>query len=178
MAIIVPVRNYQRSVKVRIAGRSLGPTAGTFVNLDSARVQRDISRHASIGGIHDAGSHIEIISDGYRDSGGTVAPRATGLVLDVAPVAWVNAAKVAGSQGTAGTATVGAADATNPRVDIVCVNTTTGAFSVVAGVATVRASLANPVGFGLVGANLIPLALVLVPATATNLTTANVANIA
>jgi hypothetical protein len=72
--------------------------------------------------------------------------------------------------GAAGTATVGTADVTNPRVDTVVVDTTAGTFSVIAGTATAGASSFNLSGKGTVPANRVVLAYIIVPATATNLT--------
>jgi hypothetical protein len=138
MSTLVPLRAFNRSQKFDIGAKSVSPSSTVYVNVDSPRVQRDLARHAAIGALLQVGPSFFQADDGYVTGGGKVSSRATTLVLDVSPVAWVNAAKVAGVQSTAGTATLGAADATNPRIDVVVVDTTTGAFSVIAGTATLR----------------------------------------
>lgn len=179
MSTIVTLRNFNRSQGVRIGGKKLRSNADTFVNVDSPRVQRDLGRHSAIGAFLHTGTAFFQLDDGYVTNGGVVSNRATGLVLDVSPVSFITAAGATVSA-AAGTATVGAADATNPRVDTIVVNTSSGAYSVIAGTAAAGAQIINPAatGFlaskGTVVANRIVLAYVLVPATATNLVAANV----
>jgi hypothetical protein len=199
MSTFVGIRTLNRTQKFDIGGRLISPATGVagsgagvtaFVNLDNARVRRDIARHTTLGAlITGAGVPFSLSDDGVITQGGAVAVRATGLVLDVSAVNFTNAAGTAGA-GAAGTATVGAADATNPRIDTIAVNTSNGAFVVIAGIPTPGATLFNHRGaagidaFAGVGnvtavtawpAQRIPLAHVLVPATATNLT--QVANV-
>lgn len=186
MSVLVSFRNYNRSQRVRVGGKVLNATSDTLLNVDSPRVQRDLARHSAIGAIHEgARGRIFQADDGYLTGGGVVANRATGLVVDISATSWVNAAKVAGNA-AAGTATVGAADGTNPRIDIVVVNTGSGAYSVVAGTATANATLAlqrpgqttnTLAGIAAVPASSIALAYILVPANATNLTAANVLDV-
>jgi hypothetical protein len=175
MSTMVGFRGTGRS-RTRVGGKALTSDKTTLVNLDNKRAFRDLVRHGSI-----ASTSIQVVApffqndDGVVEQGGAVTNRATGLVLDVSAVHFTRASGAKGT-GAAGTATVGAADATNPRVDTVVVDTTSGAFSVIAGTATAGASLFNLQGKGAVPANRIVLAYVLVPATATNLTAANVAD--
>jgi hypothetical protein len=201
MSTFVGVRKLNRSQKFDIGGRTIAPATGAsgsgsgataFVNVDNPRVNRDLARHTTLGALLlGVGTSFSLADDGTIAQGGFVANRATGLVLDVAAVNFITAAGVAGA-GAAGTATVGAADATNPRVDTIAVNTANGAFVVIAGIATPGATLANHRGaagidsFAGTGnvtavtawpAQRIPLAHVLVPATATNLVAANVLDI-
>jgi hypothetical protein len=186
MSTLVPLRAFNRSQKFDIGAKSVSPSSTVYVNVDSPRVQRDLARHAAIGALLQVGPSFFQADDGYVTGGGKVSSRATTLVLDVSPVAWVNAAKVAGVQSTAGTATLGAADATNPRIDVVVVDTTTGAFSVIAGTATAGASLSPTrpgaastylAGVPAISANKIALAYVLLPPTATTVLAANVLDV-
>jgi hypothetical protein len=194
MSTFIGVRALNRSQRIDLGGRTISPATGVagsnagvtgFVNLDNQRVRRDLARHTTLGAIvTGTGLPFALADDGTIVAGGQVTVRATGLVLDVTAVNFV-----AGS-GVAGTATVGTADATNPRIDTIAVNTASGAFVVIAGIPTPGATLFNHRGaagidsFAGVGnvttvtawpAARIPLAHVLVPASATNLT--QVANV-
>jgi microcystin-dependent protein len=80
-----------------------------------------------------------------------------------------------------------AANATNPRIDRVCLRVRDAfhgdaandvAFVIITGTATSGATLANLTGAGAVPASHLLLANVLVPASATTITTANIANVA
>jgi hypothetical protein len=199
MSTFIGVRALNRSQRIDLGGRTISPATGVagsgagvtgFVNLDNLRVRRDLARHTTLGAIvTGTGLPFALADDGTIVAGGQVTVRATGLVLDVTAVNFVTAAGVAGS-GAAGTATVGTADGTNPRIDTIAVNTATGAFVVIAGIPTPGATLFNHRGasgidsFAGTGnvtavtawpAARIPLAHVLVPAAATNLT--QVANV-
>ena len=176
MSQLVPFRGFNRSQKVGLGGKDLRPNASTFINIDNPRVIRDLGRHSAIGSIFAVGSAFYQNDDGYVEYGGSVTKQAAGLVLDVTTGGFRRANGAAGTI-TAGTATLGAADATNPRIDTIVVNTTTGAVSVIAGTATAGAHLSEPsrtgfrAGVGTVPADRIVLAYVLLPATATNPTT-------
>lgn len=185
MSTLVPIRAFNRSQRFDIASKAVSPTVTKYVNVDSGRVQRDLARHSAIGAVLQVGPSFFQNDDGWVTGGGVVTPRATTLVVDVGAVSWVNAAKVAGNS-AAGTATLGAADATNPRIDIVVVNTSTGAYSVVAGTATAGASLTPTrpgvastflAGVAAVPASSIALAYILLPATATTISAANVLDV-
>lgn len=177
MSVLIGLRAFNRSQKSRIGGKQPTSNKTTWVNVDNARVQRDLARHSAIGAVHTVGVPFTQIDDGVVDAGGAVTVRATGLVLDVSAVNYTRGDGTTKGSGAAGTATVGAADATNPRIDIIAVNSATGAFVVVAGTASAGASLDNHRGLADLPANRIALAHVLVPATATNLTQASVADV-
>lgn len=175
MSLHVPFRAFNRSQRPRIGGEQFtSPTASVWLNVDNPRIQRDLARHSSLGSIFAVGDALGLPSDGYITAGGKVAVRATTLVMDVAPVFFTRASGVNGTQ-VADTVTIGAADATNPRIDVVAVDTNTPDIVVVAGTATANATLFNRLGVvATLPANRIPIALVLVPATATTLSQANV----
>ena len=178
MSTLVGFRNFNRSRDIQYGDKTLAKTTGgvTYVNVDNPRVHRDIGRHAAIGGVYQvAGPHWQA-DDGVIRAGGKATVRATGLVVDVSAVELTSAAGTNVS-GAAGTATIGTADGTNPRIDTIAVNTSTGAFVVVAGTATAGATLANRRGLADVPASRMALAWVLVPATATNLVQTNVADV-
>lgn len=176
MSLMVGFRSLSRKFNADVGGRGFTTATTTWVNLDNKRVARDLARHSSIGQLVQVGSFWKS-DDGVVDFGGKVTVRATGLVLDVSAVNFTRGDGTTKGSGAAGTATVGAADATNPRIDTVVVDTTSGAYSVVAGTATAGANLVNRTGIGTLAANRIALAYVLVPATATNLTQDLVADV-
>jgi hypothetical protein len=186
MSTMLPVRAFNRSQRLGIGGKDLRSSATTLVNLDNKRVQRDIARHSTLGGFMPVGPAFFQDDKGTVEYGGTVAVRATTLVVDVAAGAGYRNDTGAAFSWAVGTATVGAADATNPRIDIVGVNVTNGALSVTAGTATAGASLTltRPgaastylAGVAAVPANIVALAYILVPATATTLLQANVLDV-
>lgn len=176
MSTILGVRAFNRSQKFSIGDKAASPTQTALVNVDSKRVQRDIARHASIGALLQVQAPFFQNDDGVVTQGGKVTVQATGLILNVSAINFTRGDGTTTGSGAAGTATVGAADATNPRIDTVVVDTTAGTYSVIAGTATAGANLFNLSGKGTVPANRIVLAYVLVPATATNLSQSNVAD--
>lgn len=173
MSTMLGFRSYSRSQKFDLGGKSLTTGATALVNIENKRVQRDVGRHSAIGSMIQVMAPFFQNDDGVIERSGKVTVRATTLVTDVSETYFTRASGVAGS-GVAGTATVTAADITNPRVDTIVVDTTTGAYSVIVGVATVGASTYNLAGKAIVPANRIVLAYVLVPANATTLLQTNV----
>lgn len=176
MSLLIGFRTLARRSGFDVGSKSFVPQKTTWVNLDNKRVSRDLARHSAIGQLIQAGIPFFQNDDGVVDQGGKVTVRATGLVLDVSAVNFTRASGATGS-GVAGTATVGAADATNPRIDAVVVDTTSGAISVAAGTATAGTNLVTLAGKPALVANRIALSYVLVPNTATNLVQDNVVDV-
>lgn len=180
MSLHLPFKSLNRSQRVRVGGATLSSAATaapTYVNIESPRILRDLARHTTLGGVIQAGAPFGFASDGYRTDGGLVSVRATGLVMDVSAAFFVRASGATGTN-PADTVTIGAADGTNPRIDLVCIDTNTPDAVVIAGTATANANLYNRLGVTPTApANRIPIALVLVPPTATNLLQTNVARL-
>lgn len=173
MSLLVGYRALNRNQKWDLGGKVLSTTNTVLVNLDNPRVQRDLARHGTVAPPVQAAGPFEQNDDGVVRAGGTIATRATTLVLDIAAAQYTTAAKVDRAT-TATTVTLGAADATNPRIDTVVVNTTSDAVTAIAGTATAGASKVNLSGKGTVPASRVVLGYVLVPPTATNITQAAV----
>jgi len=169
MSTILGFRSFHRGDKFSLGDKSVNTTTTTLINVDNKRVQRDLARHSAISQLLQVLPPFFQNDDGVVDQGGKVTVQATGLVLNVGAVNYTRGDGTTKGAGAAGTATVGAADATNPRVDTVVVDTTAGTYSVIAGTATAGANSFNLTGKGTVPANRIVLAYVIVPATATNL---------
>lgn len=174
MSTILGVRAFNRSQHFNIGDKAANPSSTVLVNIDNKRVQRDIARHASIGALLQVQAPFFQNDDGTVDQGGRVTAPASGLVLNVGAINFTRGDGTTKGSGAAGTATVGTADVTNPRIDTVVVDTTAGTFSVIAGTATAGANAFNLTGKGTVPANRIVLAYVVVAANAANIAQANI----
>jgi hypothetical protein len=163
----------RRGIRVRssIASQNAVTVAGNnsvIVDLDDPKTRADIGHHASIGQLQVIGP-VARIANGVAanaavvDQGLVVTPRAGSLVLDVSAgrFRWNSAGTWTTVNVAATTVTLGAADATNPRVDYVQV-TTGGVVSAVAGTAA-----AVPTAAAAPTAPTFKLAEAYVPATAT-----------
>lgn len=172
MSLFAGYRAFNRSQTVRVGGKELSPTTTTWLNLDNKRVQRDIGRHSSIGGLHQVSGAVIVNTGGYVENGGVVT--VSGATASSTAVAGrLNSGAV--FTHTADTTTVGGPDATNPKADTVFIDDADGTpnldDSTVAAAATTNAELLN--GLGAVGADDIPLAAIYWPAaiaTTTGLT--------
>jgi hypothetical protein len=173
MSVLIGLRAFNRSQRFDIGGKSLSPSSTALVNIDNKRVQRDLGRHSAIGAFFQTTPPIFQNDDGVVNQGGKVTTRATTLVLDISPV-YATRASGATVSHVADTVTLTAADATNPRIDTIALNTSSADIVKIDGTATAGANLFNLTGKGTVPANRIVLAYVLVPATATALTQTNV----
>jgi hypothetical protein len=176
MSLLHGFRSLARRTGIDVANKGFTDGATTWLNVDNRRVRRDLAKHSSIGQLIQAGIPFYQADDGVVEHGGKVTVRATGLTVDVSQVI---ATRANGStvNHAADTVAVGAADATNPRIDIIALDTTTPNIVVIAGTATAGATKENHRGVADLPANRIALAHVLVPATATNLTQANVVDV-
>jgi hypothetical protein len=131
MSVLVPFRAFNRSRKPRIGGKTIGTTT-TYVNVDSPRVKRDLSKVSAIGSFVQAGIPFFSADDGVVLTGCVVTP--TGVNNQVA----ISAGRVKNAAGvesavSAGTVTL-VPNAGFPIVSLVVVNADTGAI-VAAGVA-------------------------------------------
>lgn len=182
MSQLLPVRGFNRSQRVGIAGKDVRPNTTTWVNIDNKRVQRDLARHSTLGALMAVGNPIFQDDKGVVETGGVVTVRATGRVVDVSASSGQKADGTNWSA-AAGTATVTANASGQPRIDAVVVNVSTGALSVNAGTGTAGAQVGVPAqtGFltarGVPGTNEVTLALILVPNGATDLSQANVLDV-
>lgn len=173
MSLMVGYRALNRNQKWDLGGKALSLTSTILVNLDNPRVQRDLGRHSTQAAPVQAAGPFEQNDDGIVRIGGVITTRATGLVSDVSATQYTTAAKV-DRTAAAGTATVATADATNPRVDTVAINTSSDAIVVIGGTPTAGATKVNLAGKATVPAGRVVLGYIVVPATATNLTQAAV----
>lgn len=139
MAPFVPVRGYRRgnNKSVRIGKKSISSEATTYVDLGSGTERRDLARFSAIGALYPVGSITstdsevvvieggEVTAQGAPDqtvdiSAGELRDRSTGEYLSFA---------------ASDNEAADAADADDPRVDIVQIDVTDGTISYKAGTA-------------------------------------------
>lgn len=161
MAEILGIRAFNRSQRVRVGLKELTTNKTAYVNLSNGRVRRDLQNHSSIGAFLTVEPLQEIGAvNGFVLAGGSVTASAVpDLNLDVS----LGVIEIGGVRASfaATQVTIAAADATNPRYDLVTVDSS-GAVSVVAG--TPAADPKIPTTTNVV------LAVVKVPATDTAIT--------
>lgn len=167
MAEILGIRAFNRSQRVRVGLKELTTNKTAFVNLDNGRVRRDLQNHSSIGAFLTVSTIQSIgVAGGFIVANGVITdPNPADLKLNVdSGVVEVNGVR---KSFNATEVTITSADATNPRIDAIVVNPTTGAVTVTAG--TAAASPVPPT----VTTNVV-VATVRVPAAATAVTLSNV----
>lgn len=166
----LPIRAFNRSQQVRIGKQKVLPNATTFVDIDDPVSRKELGHHSTLGAVFVVGplsaSNADVVvqSGASTDEGaanndmvvrtyaGTIRNRQTGATVSVPQT----------------DTTIAAADGTNPRNDVIQVNTTTGAVTKVTG--TPAAAPTTPA----VTAGNIGIAVVNVPANDTAITTSQV----
>lgn len=178
MAELLPIRSFSRSQRYSIGLKRIHTNRTVSINLSNPEVRRDLGHHAAIGAFYPVGPLTITADAGYVAQGGAVTQTTpASLTVNVAP----GALKVRSSYDAnnnpvypagfttfaATTKTVGAADATNPRIDLVSVNN--------AGVVTLTpgTAAASPVAPAL-PANSVELARITVRAAATTVVTSDI----
>lgn len=145
----------------RVNGQKVTNKGAITLDLGDPKTRLEYAHHVAIGRIISVGSVAPAVAGTVVTKGGVVTPTTSATVrgLDVtAGTTRVAAGTLNNFLAT--TVAFGAADPTNPRVDLVIVSDTTGAISVVAGTAGVIP--AAPAA----GAGNTALAAVYIPATA------------
>ncbi len=173
MAQYLPVRAFNRSQQVRIGKQRVTPTATTFVDISDALQRKELAYHSAIGAVIPVGplsaSNADVVvnSGAYTDEGaanndlivrtyaGTLRNRQTGATVSV----------------TQTDTTLSAADATNPRIDLIQVDATTGAVTKKTGTAAASPVAPTP------DAGTIVVAQVSVPANDTAITTNQITDV-
>lgn len=171
MSVLLPVRSFNRSQRVRIGGKQLSQSATTLAWLDNQRNQRDIGRHSAIGAVWPVGPAFDQNDDGFITSGGVVT--VAGVTATTTAVAGVRAATGAAVSQAADTVAL-AAPVVNPRVDAVLLDTATPDIVKADGTATAGVNAFTLGGRPTLAANRIGLAYVVwapaVPLVGTNAT--------
>lgn len=131
MSTLVGVKPYNRSAKVGIGIKDVVPGKTTWVNLEKARVLRDLARHVTLGQIFQSQPARYQLDTAQVDQGGLVTPRTGSLTLDVSAInitytsgtdsvytKGATASKAAGTQAVT-------PNATNPLVAAIGLDTST-----------------------------------------------------
>jgi hypothetical protein len=165
MASWIKVRGISRSQKVRIGDTKVTNATTVAIDIDSTKIRRDFQHYQALGSLVVVGSASPTVGDAVT-SGAAVdqGVSATDLALAVSAGTLRKASDGSTVAIAAATPSVGAADGTNPRIDNVIVDTTTGAATVQGG--TAAAVPAAPA----VAAGKVKIAEVLVPANDTAIT--------
>lgn len=164
MASFIKVRAISRSQQVRIGDTKVTRNVSVAVDLDKAKLRRDLERHQNNGAVIVVGQLTNALGT-VVTSGGVVDQGVSASDLAIRVTAGTLRLNGGGTVAiVAGTPSVTAADATNPRIDNVVVTDATGVVTIVAG--TAAATPAAPT----VAAGTTKLAEILVPATDTAIT--------
>lgn len=163
-SLYLPIRALNRSQAVRIGRQRITATTTAYIDINDAKTRKELAYHSSIGAIYVVGpasasnSNSRVVSGGVVTAGtGLRVLVSTGEIKNSSTGAYVVGAADPGSGGLALTT----ADGTNPRIDLVVWDGTSGALSKVDGVAA-----AVPVAPA-VPAGKVPLATVAVATSAT-----------
>lgn len=129
MAEYLPIRGLNRSQNVRIGGQKITPDATYYVNIGDGATKRDLARHSTLG------SYI-VVGPVSQDTGDVVVAwgvqttqgaSAADMVITVEDGELRNRDTGDFVDVNQTDLTISAADATNPREDIVQVHVTSGA---------------------------------------------------
>lgn len=167
MAQYLPIRGIHRSQSVRIGSQQIKPDVTTYVDISDGKVKRDLQRYSALGSFIVVGPLSQDTGDVVVDWGLQTTQGASGadLIITTEAGELLNRSTSARVDVDQTDLTISAADATNPRVDIVQVHSTTGAVTKKNGTAAATPSAPAPDTGNIVIAN------VSVPANDTAITT-------
>ncbi len=160
MPELVKIRGLaRRGVRIGATGdvtpaKTVSSKATAIINLDDPITRRDVARHSAIGS-------LTVVGDVFAAVRGCAVSQGTGLTINIGAGTLFREDSVDPVAVAAASVTLVAADVANPRIDLVVVNTWTGAVTAVAGTA---AATPQPPGLP---ANSVGLAQVRVNAGAT-----------
>jgi hypothetical protein len=146
MAEYLPIRALNRSQNIRIGGVRVTPTETAYVDISTAQSRKELNYHSSIGAIVVVGAlsttnSIAVITQGATTNQGSSA---TDLIVNTEPGTVKNRNNGVAVSILLTETTIATADATNPRLDLIQVNYTTGAVTKVTGTAAASPVLKAP----------------------------------
>lgn len=170
MARYLPIEGLSRSQQVRVGLQKIVPGNTFYVNLADGKERRDLAHHSAMGSYIVVGPVSADTGDVVVDWGAqtTQGASAIDMVITTEPGELRNRETGDFVDIDSTDLAVGAADATNPRIDLIQVHTTSGAVTLKAG--TAAATPAAPVP----DADNLAIASVLVPANDTAITTSQI----
>jgi hypothetical protein len=174
MASFLPIRAFNRSQQVRIASQKIKTDTTAYIDISDPKTLRELQHHSALGAVYPVGelstSNATAVFEGATVDEGS---NAADMVVQInAGRLYTRDTGVTIVAVKAGTITITAADATNPRIDIIQVHTTTGAVTKVDGTAA-----ASPVAPAASATNVV-IARVSVPANDTAITTDQITDVA
>lgn len=135
MAEYIGVRALNRSAAIRIGKQRVTGTETTFVDISTASARKELAYHSSIGqliqvnGLTNTNAPVVVQSGVTTNQGASAAD----LVVNTEPGIVRNRSTGAAISVSLTETTLSTADATNPRIDLIQVNYTTGVVSKVTG---------------------------------------------
>jgi hypothetical protein len=170
MAEYLPIRGLSRSQSVRIGSQQITPNATYYVDISDGPTKRDLAHHSTLGSYIVVGPVSQDTGDVVVNWGVQTTQGANGTDLVITTEAGELRNRDTGDYVDVDSTdiTLSAADATNPRIDIVQVNTTTGAVAKKNGTAAATPAAPAP------DASNIVVAEVLLPANDTAVTTSQI----
>jgi hypothetical protein len=153
MTELVRVRGLNRG-NIRIGKVKISPTRSSVLDLDDAATRQGLSHHSAIGAVVVVGDAAAAIQSG------AVVTAGTGLSVSTSAGVLVREDGTSVTVGASANLALTTANATNPRIDLVVVDNSSGAVSKVDGVAAATPIAPDP------GAGKTVLAQVRVNATA------------
>lgn len=130
MAVYLPIRALNRSNNIRIDGQKIVPGVTAYIDISKGSVAKDFASHASIGQVYPVGPLTASNTDGVITTGAIVDQGASSADLILGISAGEVRSRSTGVHvavaATTTAVTLSAADATNPRIDIVQVKVSDG----------------------------------------------------
>lgn len=167
MAEYLPIRGLSRSVNVRVGGQKILPGATYYVDIADGKTRRELQRHSTLGSYIVVGPVSQDSGDVVVSWGAQTTQGSSGadLVITVENGELRNRTSGDYVDIDQTDLTISAADATNPRIDLVQVDASSGAVSKKDGTAAVTPAAPAPDSGNIAIAN------VSVPANDTAITT-------
>lgn len=137
MAEYLPIRAFNRSQNVRIESQKVTPTTTVYVDISKATTRKELSYHSAIGAVYVVGTlsssnSVNIVSSGVTTNQGASS---ADLVVTTEPGTIRNRQTGTTTAVVLTESTLAAADATNPRIDIIEVKVADGSVKKVTGTA-------------------------------------------
>lgn len=170
MAEYLPIRALTRSQQVRIGGQTIGTVHNYYVDINDGKTRKDLQTHSAIGAIIVTGPVSATSGDVVVTSGAVTNQGTSATDMIVTTLDGTLRNRDTGAQITVNSTntTIATADATNPRIDLIQVNTTSGAVSGKTGTAAASPAAPAPDNGN------IAIAQVAVAANTTAITNANI----
>lgn len=146
MAEYLPIRALNRSQSIRIANVRVTTTETAYVDISTAQSRKELAYHSSIGAIVVVGAlsptnSLAVVTQGATTNQGSSA---ADLIVNTEPGTVKNRNNGVAVSVLLAETTLATADATNPRLDLIQVNYTTGAVTKVTGTAAATPVLKAP----------------------------------